>query len=75
MGYRRFVREGAGIIGRLRRPFWYGFRFPHAETRKSCPNGRFARSLVVAIIASPLRGLVGGGPAGNLRAEKKISRF
>ena len=66
----------AGIIGRLRRPVWYVFRFPHAsETRKSCPNGRFARSIVVAIIASPLRGLVGGGPAGNLRAEKKISRF
>ena len=41
-------------------------------TTQICPDGRFAcQARDGAIISSPLRGLVGGWPAGNLRAEKK----
>ena len=63
-----------GIIGRLRRPFWYAVRFPHTSaTRKSCPDGRFARSLVVglqlyrlfeALLVDGLRDVCGRGCGG-----------
>ena len=29
--YRKLGRVARGIIGRLRRPIWYAFHFPHAS--------------------------------------------
>ncbi len=38
------------IIGRLRRPIWYVFHFPHASrATQICPVGRFACPVVMGL--------------------------